>query len=302
MEPTSSTPARTSTAAEQARDSFLGWYEGETREAYEIDLRLLFTWCADEQLDPFAVTRLDLERWVRHLIDKRGNRPSTVRRRVACVRRFYRLAAHDGLIRVSPADYVRLPRSLNVPPGELSLGLPRADFGRLLTAARVGRPVDGALVALLGLMGLRVSEACATSIDGLGQENGHRVLRFIGKGNKPAVSPIPIPVWRYLEPVIGARGSGPILLRSGRGPMNRAAAARALARLSRAAGIDRPVTPHDLRRAFISNMLDAGVSIRDAQTAARHADPRMTMRYDRARHSLDRRGEYVLATFIAGVA
>ena len=58
--------------------------------------------------------------------------------------------------------------------------------------------------------------------------------------------------------------------------------------------------PHTLRHAFITAALDAGVPLRDVHEAASHADPRTTMRYDRARVSLDRHATYVVATFLAG--
>ncbi|WIM99890.1 site-specific integrase [Actinoplanes oblitus] len=57
--------------------------------------------------------------------------------------------------------------------------------------------------------------------------------------------------------------------------------------------------PHMLRRTFVTTMLDAGVSLRDVQIAARHADPRTTIRYDRARKNLDRHPNYILAAFMA---
>ncbi|GAA1033014.1 hypothetical protein GCM10009557_33380 [Virgisporangium ochraceum] len=56
---------------------------------------------------------------------------------------------------------------------------------------------------------------------------------------------------------------------------------------------------HMLRHTFVTTMLDAGVSLRDVQIAARHADPRTTMRYDRARKNLDRHANYILAAFMA---
>jgi len=64
-------------------------------------------------------------------------------------------------------------------------------------------------------------------------------------------------------------------------------------------GIAKRVGPHTLRHAFITA---AGVPLRDVQEAASHADPRTTMRYDRARVSLDRHATYIVATFIAGAA
>ena len=54
-----------------------------------------------------------------------------------------------------------------------------------------------------------------------------------------------------------------------------------------------------LRHTFVTTMLDAGVSLRDVQIAARHADPRTTMRYDRARKDLDRHANYILAAYMA---
>jgi len=59
--------------------------------------------------------------------------------------------------------------------------------------------------------------------------------------------------------------------------------------------------PHTLRHAFITVALDAGAPLRDVQEAASHADPRTTMRYDRARTSLDRHAPYIVAAYVAGV-
>jgi site-specific recombinase XerD len=84
--------------------------------------------------------------------------------------------------------------------------------------------------------------------------------------------------------------------------MNRYQAARFVRRLARHAGIDKTISPHSLRRSFITASLDAGVPLRDVQEAASHADPRTTMRYDRARQSLDRHATYTVATFVAGAA
>ena len=75
---------------------------------------------------------------------------------------------------------------------------------------------------------------------------------------------------------------------------------RLVRRISRRAGITKRITPHSLRHSFITAALDAGVPLRDVQIAARHADPRTTTRYDRARNNLDRHASYIVAAFIAG--
>ena len=82
--------------------------------------------------------------------------------------------------------------------------------------------------------------------------------------------------------------------------MDRHAAARRLRHLARVAGVWLPrMHPHMLRHTFVTTMLDAGVDLRDVQIAARHADPRTTRRYDRARKNLDRHPNYILAAYMA---
>jgi integrase/recombinase XerD len=66
--------------------------------------------------------------------------------------------------------------------------------------------------------------------------------------------------------------------------------------------IDKRISPHSLRHSFITAALDAGVPLRDVQDAASHADPRTTMGYDGARHSLDRHATYIVSTFVAGAS
>ena len=96
-------------------------------------------------------------------------------------------------------------------------------------------------------------------------------------------------IGRAIDRAIGDRPVGPILLNRNGVRMDRHAATRRLRRLAATAGVRMPrMHPHMLRHTFITTMLDAGVSLRDVQIAARHADPKTTMRYDRARKNLDR--------------
>ena len=82
--------------------------------------------------------------------------------------------------------------------------------------------------------------------------------------------------------------------------MQRHSAARRLRQLQRVAGVRiARMHPHMLRHTYVTTMLDAGVDLRDTQIAARHADPRTTMRYDRARTNLDRHPNYILAAYMS---
>jgi len=198
----------------------------------------------------------------------------------------------------SPADYVRRP---NVPPESPTLGLSHLQFEAMLSAARDStNRYDFALVAMLGLLGLRIFEAGGANIEDLGEEHGHRVLKVRGKGGKVVLTPLPPAVARSVDRAIGNRDEGPILLNRRGARMDRHAATRRLVRLAEAANVRLPrMHPHMLRHTFVTTMLDAGVDLRDVQIAARHADPRTTMRYDRARKNLDRHPNYILAAYMA---
>jgi site-specific recombinase XerD len=126
------------------------------------------------------------------------------------------------------------------------------------------------------------------------------VLHVCGKGTKAVLIPLPPAVGRAIDRAIGDRTGGPILLNRRGTRMDRHAATRRLRYLADVAGVQiARAHPHMLRHTFVTTMLDAGVDLRDVQIAARHADPRTTMRYDRARKNLDRHPNYILAAYMA---
>src|ERR671932_764627 len=166
-----------------AVSAYLGRYRGETRLHTESDLRVYLCWCNDQRLDPLTAARVDIERYLRWLQDVRRYQPSTVSRRLAVVVGFYRVCVIDQILPHSPADYVRRPA---VPAESPTLGLGHLQFEALITTARLSaNPNDFALIAFLGLLGLRVFEACGASIGDLGEEHGHRVLKVRGKATRP---------------------------------------------------------------------------------------------------------------------
>ncbi len=105
---------------------------------------------------------------------------------------------------------------------------------------------------------------------------------------------------RAIDRAVDGRTEGPILRNTLGAGMDRHAATRRLKQLAATAGVRMPrMHPHMLRHTFVATMLDAGVNLRDVQIAARHADPRTTMRYDRARKNLDRHPNHILAAYMA---
>jgi integrase/recombinase XerD len=262
------------------------------------DLKVFLTWCSGQDLDPLEAGRVEIERYVRWLQEVRCYQPSTVSRRLSVVVGFYRVCVIDQILAHSPADYVRRPP---VPSESPTLGRGHLQFEALLTAARPSaNRNDLALIAMLGLLGLRIFEACGANIADLGEEHGHRVLKVRGKGGKTVLVPLPPAVARAIEHATEARDKGPILRNTAGRRMDRHAATRRLQQLSETSGIRmQRIHPHMLRHTFVTTMLDAGASLRDVQIAARHADPKTTMPYDRARKNLDRHPNYILAAYLA---
>jgi site-specific recombinase XerD len=278
--------------------AYLARFKGSSREHTESDLRCYLAWCAERGMDPLAARRPHLELYIRWMQEIRRFKPSTVSRRFSVTAGFYRTCVLDSVLEHSPAEHVRRPA---VPAESPTLGFTHLQFEALLTAARQSPdPADFALVAMLGLLGLRIFEATGANIADLGEEHGHRVLRVCGKGTKIVLIPLPPAVSRAIDRAASNRTRGPILLNSRGTRMDRHAATRRLRRLAGIAGIKiARAHPHMLRHTFVTTMLDAGVDLRDVQIAARHADPRTTMRYDRARQNLDRHPNYILAAYMA---
>jgi integrase/recombinase XerD len=223
----------------------------------------------------------------------------TVTRRLCTVAGFYRYAVEEELLEHSPAVHVRRPR---LDYESHVTGLDRNELGALLVAAGLGPAGEHALLSLLALNGLRVSEAIGADIEVLGLERGHRTLTVVRKGSKVVTIPLAPRTSRALDLAVGDRCEGPIFLGFDGNRLDRYGAAPIVRRVARRAGIIKSVSPHTLRHAFITAALDAGVPLRDVQEAASHADPRTTMRYDRARVSLDRHATYIVAAFLAGAA
>lgn len=281
-----------------AVSAFLAGYRTNTREGYAFDLTQWFGFCRSGGVRPFTVRRAHIELFGREM-ESRGLKPATVSRRLSTVCCWYKYLVAEDMVSKNPAVYVRRPK---VSSESTTLGLDRAEMGRMLWAAEAGRPTEHALVCLLALNGLRVSEACGSLIEDLGNQRGHRTLSIIGKGNKLALIPLAPRTARAIDLAVAGRTSGHIILDSRGQPCSRGSAAWIITKLARRAQILHHVHPHSLRHAFVTAALDAGAPLRDVQESARHADPRMTMRYDRARGNLDRNCTYIVAAFVAGAA
>jgi len=289
-------PLRTLAAA------FLLGYEGATRSAYGRDLRAWFEWCSAHDVDPLLAQRAHVDAYARTLAEApnangQTRSPTTVARHLSTLSGFYRYTLAEDVVARNPVANVKRPK---VGTDTVSTGLDKDELAALIRVADADSPRSLALVLLLGLNGLRISEALGADVEDIGTERGHRVLVVRRKGGRKATVPLAPRTAEAVETYIGERTIGPLFITRTGKRWHRTEAWRVLRRLAKVAVTDKAKTlhPHDLRHAFVTLSLDAGASLRDVQDAAGHADPRTTRRYDRARHNLDRHPTYQLAGLV----
>ena len=190
----------------------------------------------------------DIEGFARDL-EARGRSRATVTRRLSTIAGFYKYAVEEELLSSSPAAHVRRPR---VDYESHAVALDRNELGALLVAAGLGTAGEHALISLMALIGLRVSEATGADIEHLGLERGHRTLTITRKGGKIVTIPLAPRTARALDLAIGERTAGPVFLAADGRRLDRHGAERIVRRTASRAKIGKTVTPHTLRHAFIT--------------------------------------------------
>jgi integrase/recombinase XerD len=258
-----------------------------TVDAYRRDLAALAAWLGRP---PGTAATEELERWVAELRAK-GLAATTIARRVAAVRSFFRHLQLLGTRADNPAADVALPRRVRRLPRTLSV----AEVERLIEAATGAGPRamrDRALVELLYGAGLRVSEAVGLERAGVDLER--RLVHAVGKGAKERIVPIgreaAEALRRYLahgRPHLERRHRPELFLNAQGGALTRAGAFLILRRLAERAGLEPArVHPHLLRHSFATHLLEGGADLRSVQELLGHADLATTELYT---HVTDRR-------------
>ncbi len=283
---------------------YLMRFRPATRQAYQGDLASWFTFCDQAHIDPLTAGIHHADTYVRvldELGDPRTHRrlsPASISRRVSAVAGFYRYAVRQRAVAESPFFAVERP---SVDDESQTTGLTRDEMRRLMLVSRQDGPRSEALMHLLALNGLRITEALSRNVEDLDYDQGHRILRLDRKGGKRAKAPLTPAAVRAVEAYIGERITGPLFITTTGRRLDRTSAYRIVRRLAQRAQIPAAasISPHSLRHSFATAALDAGVALRDVQDAMGHADPRTTRRYDRTRHSLDRHATYAVASYLA---
>lgn len=284
-----------------AREFLASYRNANTRKNYAQGLRAWFQWCRNRGLEPLqSVRRHDIELWLREMEEVDGLALSTVVHRLNAISGYYKRAYVDGHIPGTPLVGVRRPRIERV---STSTYLTRVELGRVLEVAEKRNDMrDLAILCLLGLNGLRVSELVGINVEDVDRERGYRTILVHRKGDRTQKIPLAYRTTWAVDQVIAGRVSGPLFL-SKRTPnkrISRGDVQRLVKRYARWAGIVKNIHPHSFRHSFVTLSLDAGSSTRDVQNSSGHADPRMVSYYDRNRESLSSNTTHTLAAFVDG--
>jgi len=271
-------------------DAFLSYAMAEAGlahnsvEAYYRDLREFAGFVARRGVrSPREVTRAGVSVYLLDL-RKRGLSVSTVKRRTAAIRSFYRFLQREALIDHDPTLDLQPPRPVRRLPRVLS----EEEVARLLAMPDAATPMgsrDRALLELMYASGLRVSEA--TGLDLGAVDLSEEIVRVTGKGSKERIVPVGsqaiIALRAYLRgarPLLArVRTSQALFVNRRGGRLTRQGCWKLLRGYARRAGITRPLTPHVLRHSFATHLLERGADLRAVQEMLGHASIGTTQMY-----------------------
>jgi len=249
-----------------------------TIKSYREDLAILFEYLSESlgrEPRPSEITPLDLRTYVAALHEA-GYAKSSVARRMASLRSFFRFCQRDGLCDHNPAKPLRNPRRDRKLPHFLT----GAEIGKLLSSPPKDTPMglrDRAIFETLYSAGLRVSELVGTNVDDIDFEEGLVTVR--GKGKRERLAPLGKYAVRALQRWLRKRklangeptGIGsPVFVNKFGKRLTTRSVGRMLEKYLKLTGLDTRTSPHTLRHSFATHLLDRGADIRSVQELLGH--------------------------------
>lgn len=254
-----------------------------TLAAYRADLTALSRWLAERDIAVIDTTRNDLLGFIAWRVES-GARPRSTARQLSSFRRFFRFLLRDGAVREDPTALIAMPKIGRSLPKSLSEG----EVDALLQAPTVSDPLghrDRTMLEVLYATGLRVSELVNLMHQQVNLNQG--VIRIVGKGNRERLIPLGDESARWLADF--ARGprteillerQSDYLFPTRRGErMTRQAFWHIIKRYARKAGVAKELSPHTLRHAFATHLLNHGADLRVVQMLLGHSDLSTTQIY-----------------------
>lgn len=283
------------------RDDWLtGYPRSQTRRAYLVDVTGFFDWCHAAAVEPLEASHVDVNLYRDYLLALGTLAPTSIDRKLSACRSFFAYAVKTGAASSNPFESIA---RLSAAGESTTPWLSAEEMKRLLVVARDWHMRDFVLVSLLGLNGLRISEAISAEARDLGHSAGHRTLRITRKGSKVGLVPLAPELAQAVDELLQGRRIGPLVPRLTRrgaiatppAPITREAAYKRLRKLAEWAEVNPAISPHSLRHSFITLSLAGGAPLHVVQLAAGHSSPTTTMHYQRDSLSLNSNPSLTLA-------
>ncbi len=255
-----------------------------TLESYRRDLRLFAGWLATERGKTLMTAeRADLLGYLAHQFQRHA-KPRSAARLLSSLKRLYQFLLREGRITADPTLQVEAPKL----PRSLPKSLTEEDIERLLAAPDVELPLglrDKAMLEVLYASGLRVSELVSVGVAQLSQDMG--VVRIVGKGLKERLVPLgeEALAWirRYVAQarphILDGKRTDALFVTARGDSMTRQAFWHLIRRYAAKAGLSKLISPHSLRHAFATHLLNHGADLRVVQLLLGHADISTTQIY-----------------------
>ena len=254
-----------------------------TLAAYRADLSALERWLEDHDTDLLSASRADVLSFMASRIEG-GSRPRSTARQLSSFRRFYRHLVREGALRDDPTALIDMPKVGRSLPRSLT----EEEVEALLAAPAVGDPLghrDRTMLEVLYATGLRVSELVSLKLSSVNLGQG--VLRIVGKGDRERLIPLGEEAVQWVQQfLLGPRveilleRQTDYLFPTRRGDrMTRQAFWHIIKRHARSAGIQKELSPHTLRHAFATHLLNHGADLRVVQMLLGHSDLSTTQIY-----------------------
>jgi len=255
-----------------------------TLESYRRDLRLFAVWLSAERgRTLLEAERVDLLGYLAYKFQRRA-KPRSAARLLSSLKRLYQYLLREGAITADPTLQVEAPKL----PRSLPKSLTEEDIERLLAAPDVETPLglrDKAMLEALYASGLRVSELVSVAVAQVSQDMG--VVRIVGKGSKERLVPLgeEALAWirRYVAQarpeILDGKRTDALFVTARGESMTRQAFWHLIRRYAAKAGLSRLISPHTLRHAFATHLLNHGADLRVVQLLLGHADISTTQIY-----------------------
>jgi len=245
-------------------------------EAFRLFLREELKWPEDGMLE--RIDHLILRRYLALL--HKQNKKSTIGRKLAALRTFFRYLVREGVLRLNPGELVATPKQEKYLPRTLTVD---ESFALMEQGGEAGLLAgrDRAIVETLYSCGLRVSELTGLNVGSVDLREG--LVRVLGKGRKERIVPIGRKAREALDEYLAARGNPadeePLFLNHRGGRLTPRSVERNLKVQLLKAGILKDATPHALRHSFATHLLDGGADLRAIQELLGHASLSTTQNY-----------------------